>query len=63
MLVCSEESIRKFVEAYLAGSLTPDLKTANLPEDWDAAPVKVRRKDIYVAPVKVRRTGTQHLSR
>jgi len=37
----SEESIRKFVEAYLAGSLTPDLKTANLPEDWDAAPVKV----------------------
>ena len=51
MLVCSEESIRKFVEAYLAGSLTPDLKTANLPEDWDAAPVKVRR------------TGTRYLSR
>jgi len=37
----SEENLRGFVEKYLAGSLVPDLKTAELPQDWDAAPVKV----------------------
>ena len=38
----SEESLRGFIEKYLAGELSPDLKSEALPEDWDATPVKVQ---------------------
>jgi len=36
-----EASMRAFVEQYYAGTLIPDIKTEEVPADWDAAPVKV----------------------
>ena len=43
----SEESLRGFIEQFLAGELTPDLKSEALPEDWDAQQVKVRDLRTY----------------
>jgi len=37
----SEENMRSFVAKYQAGELVPDLKTEEVPEDWNANPVKV----------------------
>jgi len=37
----SAESIRAFVTAYRAGTIKPHLMSADVPEDWDKAPVKV----------------------
>jgi protein disulfide-isomerase A1 len=37
----TEDNMRAFIEKFLAGELTPDLKSEPLPEDWDATPVKV----------------------
>jgi len=37
----SEEYMRNFVSQYKAGELFPDLKTEEVPEDWDANDVKV----------------------
>jgi len=37
----SEENIRAFIKSLKAGELKPHLKSQALPEDWDAAPVKV----------------------
>jgi len=37
----SEENIRAFVKSFKAGDVKPHLKSEELPEDWDAAPVKV----------------------
>merc|ERR1712215_500035 len=33
--------IRAFVKSFKAGDVKPHLKSQDLPEDWDAAPVKV----------------------
>merc|ERR1719238_363222 len=35
------EAVTTFVEKYLDGELEKTLKTEDIPEDWDAAPVKV----------------------
>ena len=37
----TEENLRAFVKKYQAGDLKPHLKSQDLPEDWDATPVKV----------------------
>ena len=37
----SAENIRAFVNAYKAGTIKPHLMSAEVPEDWDKAPVKV----------------------
>merc|ERR1712083_1039062 len=37
----SEENIRAFVKSFKAGDVKPHLKSEELPEDWNAAPVKV----------------------
>merc|ERR550532_3040011 len=37
----SEENIRAFIKSLKAGDLKPHLKSQDLPEDWDAASVKV----------------------
>jgi protein disulfide-isomerase A1 len=36
-----EESIKLFIEQFLAGELKPDLLSEDVPEDWDHKPVKV----------------------
>jgi len=37
----SAENIRAFVTSYKAGEIKPHLMSAEIPEDWDKAPVKV----------------------
>jgi len=37
----SEDNIRALIKQFKAGELKPHLKSQELPEDWDAAPVKV----------------------
>jgi len=37
----SEDNLRSFITKYKAGEVEPDLKSEDVPEDWDAAPVKV----------------------
>jgi len=37
----SEENIRAFVKSWKSGELKPHLKSEEVPEDWDANPVKV----------------------
>merc|ERR1712012_1488948 len=37
----TEDNLRAFVAKYKAGELEADLKSEDVPEDWDAAPVKV----------------------
>ena len=37
----TEESIKSFVGDYLDGKLKQHLLSEDIPEDWDAAPVKV----------------------
>ena len=37
----SEENIGAFVKSFRAGDVKPHLKSEELPEDWDAAPVKM----------------------
>ncbi|CAH1794945.1 unnamed protein product [Owenia fusiformis] len=37
----STEAVKKFVSSVLDGSLKPHLMTEDVPEDWDAKPVKV----------------------
>lgn len=37
----AEEKVKKFVEAYFAGSLSPHLMSEEVPDDWDSKPVKV----------------------
>merc|ERR1711887_501766 len=37
----SEENIRAFIKSLKAGDLKPHLKSEQLPEDWNAGPVKV----------------------
>jgi len=37
----TEENMRSFLKEFLAGSLSPHLKSEDLPEDWDSNPVKV----------------------
>ena len=37
----SKEKIASFVESFLSGDLKPFLKSEDVPEDWDAKPVKV----------------------
>jgi len=39
--VFSEDNLKAFIKAYKAGEIEPDLKSEDVPEDWDAAPVKV----------------------
>jgi hypothetical protein len=38
-----EAGIRKFVADFLEGKLKQHLLSEEVPEDWDAKPVKVRR--------------------
>merc|ERR1719170_65226 len=35
------EAVTTFVKKYLAGELEKTMKTEDIPEDWDSAPVKV----------------------
>merc|ERR1712012_906598 len=56
----TEDNLRAFVAKYKAGELEADLKSEDVPEDWDAAPVKVlvgknfaevaydKNKDVFV---------------
>ena len=37
----SEENLAKFAADYLAGSLQKHLNSEEVPDDWDAKPVKV----------------------
>jgi len=37
----TEDNMRTFLKQFLAGSLSPHLKSEDLPEDWDSKPVKV----------------------
>merc|ERR1712215_26132 len=37
----SEENIRAFIKSFKDGELKPHLKSEQLPEDWNAGPVKV----------------------
>lgn len=37
----AQKKVAEFVEGYTSGELKPFLKSADLPEDWDAKPVKV----------------------
>lgn len=37
----SEENIRAFIKSFKDGELKPHLKSQELPEDWNAAPVKI----------------------
>lgn len=37
----SEEKITAFIAAFVAGDLKPFLKSEDVPENWDAQPVKV----------------------
>ena len=39
--VAESEAVTTFVEKYLDGELEKTLKTEDIPEDWDRAPVKV----------------------
>ena len=39
-----DSEVTKFVDDYFAGKLTRTLKSEDLPEDWDAKPVKVSGK-------------------
>jgi protein disulfide-isomerase A1 len=36
-----EENVRATIKSFLAGELQPHLKSEDVPEDWDAKPVKV----------------------
>lgn len=37
----SQEKVAAFVTGVIAGDIKPFLKTADVPADWDAKPVKV----------------------
>ena len=37
----TEENFRAFIASYKAGELKPHLKSEEVPEDWNANPVKV----------------------
>ena len=45
-----EAGIRKFVADFLEGKLKQHLLSEEVPEDWDAKPVKVRR-DLRIGEV------------
>ena len=56
----NEKDLSKFVKDYFAGNLKRTLKSEDIPEDWDAEPVKVlvqknfaevaldKKKDVFV---------------
>merc|ERR1712198_550534 len=37
----TEDNLRSFITKYKAGEVEPDLKSEDIPEDWDANPVKL----------------------